>query len=143
MWWYVKLSGSQTFHSWLDVPGRAERTGFLTLRVRHENMYNFAKNLDQNGLLGEKLSQNENRSIKNFEIEKNQKMYALKIFNFHTISNDIFRFFISKIFEKTQNFHFPNFSYRNFFIENCMKNRKSRSKKIDLKICDGPTFILT
>ena len=52
----------------MDVPGRAERTGFLTLRVRHENMYNFAKNLDQNGLLGEKLkSKLKHGSVKNLD----------------------------------------------------------------------------
>ena len=55
-------------------------------RLRNENTYNFAQNFDQNRLLGEKLCQNENRSIKNFEID----FFDLDFSIFHTISNEKF-----------------------------------------------------
>ena len=47
-------------------------------RLRHENLYNFTQNLDQNGLLGKKLGQNENRSIKKIEID----FFRSEIFSF-------------------------------------------------------------
>ena len=68
-------------------------------RHRHENMYNFTQNFDQNRLLWEKLGQNENWSIKNFEID----FFDLDFSIFHTIFNENFLFIkISKIFEKTK-----------------------------------------
>ena len=58
-------------------------TGARFPRLRHENLYKFVQNFDQNGLLGEKLGQNEHWSIKNFEIEKNQKKTDLTFFHSH------------------------------------------------------------
>ena len=76
--------------------------------------------------------------------EKISKISDPKNFHFHTIFNEKFRFFsISKIFGKTQNFHFSIFSYRKFFIGNCMKNEnfeiifflRSKKMKIFIEIC--------
>ena len=47
----------------LTAVGRAQSAGFHAYRVRHEILYNFAQNLDQNGLLGQKLGQLGNWSL--------------------------------------------------------------------------------
>ena len=76
-------------------------------RLRHENMYNFAQNFDQNRLLGQKLCQNGNRSIKKIEFD----FFSILIFPFFIqLPMNIFDFFRSQKFsEKTQNSHFPFF----------------------------------
>ena len=95
-------------HSWEHILALGLGDSHRRRRLRHENLYNFAKNLDQNGLLGEKLSQNENRSVKNFEID----FFDLDFFIVHTNFNEKFRFFRSQKFsKKSKIFDFSIFSY--------------------------------
>ena len=109
-------------------------------RHRHENTYNFAQNFDQNRLLGKKLCQNENRSIKKFEIDFSDFDFPI----FHTIFNENFRFFsISKIFEKLKFLIFDFFISKNFHWKLYEKwENRDRKKSISKKF-DGPIFILT
>ena len=65
-------------------------------RLCHENTYNFAQNFDQNRLLGEKLCQNENRTIKNVEIDFFDLDFSISI----DFSMIFFWFFWSQKFSK-------------------------------------------
>ena len=100
---------------------RFKSHGFRCCRLRHENLHNFEKNLDQNGLLRKKL---EHFEIGQPKILRSKNFEKLENFHFQTFSNDNFDenfrdFSISKFlvgrFQNALTFFIINRFGRDFF----------------------------
>ena len=132
MWWNSWVKGTSKYHSRTGILACGIGSSSRRHRLRLENLYNFAQNFDQNGLLGEKWGQNENRAITNFEIDffRSRKFsffiqIPMTIFDLKKSKNRKIRFFENFWDRKTSK----------FFIVNCMKMKifeieKTRSQNL-------------